>query len=126
MELQFKTGMIYRSKTHPQFDMIIDCVQYQFDDYGKLEKYGTVISWCNINKEKFTEFVDKKLGKNRKPDTTYPYSFYGECSVESIKNRIKKYNLIYCGVSDDEISIYRDDEYEYFSAFKEKHSKLSY
>lgn len=122
--LQFKTGMIYKSKTHPQFDMIIDCVQYQFDDNGKIENYGTVITWCNINKAEFMKFTEEKLGKDR--ETTYPYAFYGECSISAIKQRIKKYNLEYVGMSDDEISIYRDDEYEYFSSFKEKHSKLSY
>ncbi len=122
-KMKFKTGMIYRSKTHPQFDMVIDCVRYQFNDNGKIEDYGTMIAWCNIEREKFMKFVEEKLGKNR--DSTYPYAFYGECSLSSAKQRIKKYNLEYVGMSDDEVVIYNNDEFEYFSAFKDKHSKLS-
>jgi len=124
MKLPFKTGMIYRSDTHPQFDMIIDCVQYQFDDNGKIENYGIVISWCNIEREKFMEFVYQKLGKDR--ETTYPYAFCGECSIQSIKQRIQKYKLKYVRMSEDEVVVYTDNEYEYFSAFKNEHSKLSY
>lgn len=125
MGLPFKTGMIYRSETHPQFDMIIDFVQYQIDCTGKIEKYGTVICWCNINRKLFFEFVNLKLGKNRKSNSTFPYSFYGECSVDSLKQRLKKYNLKFVGMSDDKITIYKDDEYEYCSGFDDKCSALS-
>jgi len=116
-KIPFRTGMIYRSETHPQFDMMIDFVQYQFDDNYKIRKYGTVICWVNINREKFDEFIDLKLGKDRKSDTTFPYPFFGECSVESIKQRIRKYNLKYIGDSDKEVKIYNDNEFEYCSGF---------
>lgn len=125
MNLPFKTGMIYRSETHPQFDMIIDFVTYVFNDDGKINKYGTIICWCNINENKFTEFVDLKLGKGRSNKSTFPYSYFGECSINSLKQRIKKYNLKYCGMSDDEVTVYQNDEFEYCAGFKEMHSKLS-
>lgn len=118
MNLPFKTGMIYKSETHPQFDMVIDFVSYVLDDDGKIQKYGTFVNWCNINKEKFSEFVDMKLGKDRANKSTFPYAFYGECSVEGIKNRIRKYNLKYVGMSDKVVEIYRDNEFEYCSGFK--------
>ena len=117
---------MYRSKTHPQFDMIIDFVTYYFDENNKIENLYTIICWCNINPKAFSSFVDEKLGQHRKGDTTYPYAFYGECGIASIKQRIRKYNLEYIGMSDDDIKVYKDDEYEYVSGFANKHSKLSY
>lgn len=116
----FKTGMIYRSKTHPQFDLIIDFVSY---NPNKLSGYGNVICWCNINRTEFNKFIEGKLGKNR--ETTYPYSYAGECSIKSMKQRIKKYELEYVGMSDDVVNIYNDCEYEYCSGFSNKYSKLS-
>ena len=123
-KIQFKTGMIFRSETHPQFDMIIDFVNYAFDDDGKIVKWGTDISWCNINKKEFDKFVDSKLGENRKSNSTFPYAYFGSGQISSIKQRIKKYNLVFQGMSDDEVSIYSDHEYEYCSGFKNMHTNL--
>ena len=61
--------MIYRSKTHPWFDMIVDYCHYEFNDKGNIEKYGTIICWCNINRLDFDNFIEIKLGKNRKSAT---------------------------------------------------------
>ena len=60
-DLPFRTGMVYKSKTHPQFDMIIDFVQYVFNDNDKISKLGTLICWCNINKTEFDKFIDTNL-----------------------------------------------------------------
>ena len=117
--------MIYKSKTHPQFDMIIDYVNYYFDENGNIEPHGTFASWCNINREAFTKFTDNKLGKERTKKSTFPYAFYGDGKLSSITRRIKNYNLEYQGLSDDEVVIYCDDEWEYSSGFKEGYSKLS-
>jgi len=125
VELKYKTGMIFRSKTHPQFDMIIGFVIYAFDDCGKIEKYGTMISWCNINRLEFSKFLDEKLGVSRATRSTAPYSFFGEGRMNSVNQRIKKYNLKYEGRSNDEISIYTENEYEYCSGFKNFSSELS-
>lgn len=119
----FKTGMMFKSKTHPQFDLIIDFVcyhrNYEIYDYNLF----SIICWTNINRESFDKFIEEKLGKNRKD--TYPYAFAGECTIKSMKQRIKKYNLEYIGMSDDEITIYDDNEYKYCSGFANMHSKLS-
>ena len=103
--------------------MIIDFVQYQFTDSGKIGKYGTIIVWCNINMGEFKNFIEEKLGKNR--ETTHPYPSWGECGVQSIKQRIKKYNLEFVGMSDDEVSVYTNNEFEYCSGFKNRVSELS-
>ena len=123
-DLPFITGMVYKSETHPQFDMIIDFVQYILDDDGKIDKYGTIICWCNINKTEFDKFIELKLGSNR--ETTHPYPFAGECGVQAIKQRIRKYNLKFVGMSEDEVTVYNNDEFEYCSGFNNKFSKLSY
>lgn len=125
MELKYKTGMIFRSETHPQFDMIISFVNYAFDDRGKIDNYPTLISWCNINKMEFSKFVNEKLGKKRADISTAPYAFFGEGKISTINQRIKKYNLKYEGCSEDEIVVYTDDEWEYCSGFKNMSSELS-
>lgn len=117
---EFKTGMIYRSKTHPQFDLIIDYVSY---NPNKVSDYGNIICWCNINRKVFDGFIETKLGKNR--DTTFPYPYCGECSILSMRQRIKKYNLEFMGMSDDEVSFYEDSEFMYCSGFKNLKSHLS-
>ena len=124
-KIKFKTGMIFRSETHPQFDMIIDFVNYQFNDNSKIRKYGTEISWCNINKKAFSDFVDAKLGKYRASKSTSPYAYFGSGQISSIKQRIKKYNLKFIGMSNDVVSIYSDNEYEYCSGFKNMHTELN-
>ena len=123
-DLPFITGMVYKSQTHPQFDMIIDFVNYEFCDSGKIDKYGTIICWCNINKTEFDKFIELKFGNDR--ETTYPYPFAGECGVQAIKQRIKKYNLEFVGMSDDKVNIYGNNKFEYCSGFDGKFSKLSY
>lgn len=120
----FKTGMIFRSKTHPQFDLIIDYVHYERSADNTYDfNLFSMISWCNINRKAFDDFIEKKLGKDKK--STFPYAFYGECTIKSMKQRIKKYNLKYISMSDDEINIYTNNEFEYSSGFKDMHSKLT-
>lgn len=109
----FKTGMIYRSKTHPQFDLIINFVSY---NPNKLNAYGNIVGWCNINKDEFNKFIDAKLGKNKK--STFPYAYAGDCNINSMKQRLKKYNLEYVGMSDSPVSIYEDNEDIYCSGFR--------
>lgn len=120
----FKTGMIFRSETHPQFDLIIDFVYYQ---RGYATSYDrslfSMICWANINREAFDKFIKEKLGSNKK--NTFPYPFAGECKINSMKQRIKKYNLKYVGMSDDKIKVYNDNKFEYSSGFADKRSKLT-
>lgn len=116
----FKTGMIYRSKTHPQFDLIIGFVEY---NPNRLSDYGNIVCWCNINRSEFEKFIDMKLGKNK--TSTFPYVYAGECNIYSMKQRIKKYNLEYVGMSDDEVNIYNDEEDMFSSGFSNMHSELT-
>jgi len=122
-EIPFKTGMIYRSKTHPQFDLIIDYVNYQKDDEtGNIIKEFSIVCWCNINKSEFDKFCEKHC---KSKESTFPYAYWGECQIESMKQRIKKYNLGFIEMSDDEVTIYNNNDFEYTSGFKTMHSKLS-
>ena len=122
-EIPFKTGMMYKSKTHPQFDMIIDYVNYEKDDdTGHIIKDYSFICWCNINKPEFEKFCNEHC---KSEESTFPYPYGGDCKIDSMKQRLKRYNLEFVGMSDDEVVIFRDDECEYASGFKEMHSKLS-
>lgn len=115
--------MIYKSKTHPQFDMSIDYVNYEKDDEtGNIIKDFSIICWCNINKTEFDKFCDEHC---KSKESTFPYPYGGECQIDSMKQRLKKYNLEFVGLSDDEVTIYRDDGFEYASGFNKMHSKLS-
>ncbi len=120
MKEDLKTGMIFKSETHPQFDFVIDFVNYlRCQD----DEYGSVICWHLINDEAFKDFVCKKKGyKNMKEllkkTNTFPYAYAGEGMPKSIKARIKKYNMKYIGMSDDEVIVYRDNVDEYSSGFK--------
>lgn len=120
----YKTGMIFRSKTHPQFDLIIDYVNYaRCSENSYNFNLFSIICWCNINRKAFDEFIETKLGKDK--ENTFPYAWAGECKINSMKQRLKKYNLEYVGMSDDIVNIYNNDEGEYSSGFKERCSKLS-
>ena len=121
-EIPFKTGMIYRSKTHPQFDLIIDFVNYQKDDEtGKIIEEFSIICWTNINRIEFDKFCEQHC---KSKDSTFPYPYGGECQIKSMKQRIKKYGLEFAGMSDDEVSVYDNDDFTYCSGFRGMHSKL--
>lgn len=120
----FKTGMIFRSKTHPQFDLIIDYVSYYRCSENTYDfNLFSIICWSNINREEFTKFVEQKLGKDY--GSTFPYVYAGECKISSMKQRLKKYNLEFVGMTDEDILVYTDNSMEYSSGFKNMHSKLS-
>ena len=124
MKEYFKTGMMFRSKTHPHYDFVIDFVEYARASYEQNDEYGSIIWWYRINDEAFDEFVSEKKGVNSINElldsgkNTFPYTYTGEGMPKSIKAMVRKYNMEYVGMIDKEVVVYRDDEIEYSSGFK--------
>lgn len=120
--------MMFKSKTHPQFDFAIDYLTYFRMAESSYEfSLFSSIGWHRINDEAFDKFVCEKKGYKYEPNengvmdfrdkTTFPYPSFGEMKPKSMDGYIKKYNFEYAGMSDDEVHIYRDDEGEYVSGF---------
>lgn len=124
MKEDLKSGMMFRSKTHPHFDLVIDYVLYcrSYYNYHK-DEYGSIVTWYRINDEAFDNFVKEKKGATIKEllasgKNTFPYSYAGEGMPKSIKAMIRKYNMEFVGMIDKEVVVYNDDEIEYVSALK--------
>ena len=120
----FKTGQIYRSKTHPQFDFMIDYISYnRFAEKAYDFNLFSIICWERINGEAFDKFVSEKKGVSSlnelfdKGKNTFPYAWAGEGKPNSIKEMIRKYNMEYTGMSDKKVKIYQDNEAEFSSGF---------
>lgn len=119
---EFKSGMIFRSKTHPQYDFVIDFVDYyRLADNSYDFYFWSTITWYRINEEAFDKFVSSKLGVSNMKELidsgrgTFPYAFSGESKIKSIKSMIRKYNMEYVGMIDKKIKIYFDNEKNYSS-----------
>lgn len=50
--------------------------------------------------------------------STFPYPFFGEMHQKSIDDYIRKYEMEFCGMSDKEVIVFNDDDFEYSSGFK--------
>jgi len=78
----FHAGMVFRSMTQPEKDMIITYVSYNKDD--------SLIMWSLINHKAFKNFY---ISKGKTSENTFPYASYGEGKHSSIRSMIKKYEL---------------------------------
>lgn len=126
---KYRTGMIFRSKKYPWADILIDFVSYMRDADNAYEfNLFSIIDWTRANPVEFDKFVCKRKGYDYTPNengemdfrdkTTFPYPFFGEMKPKSMDSYIKKYELEYVGMSDKEVKVYKDDELEYSSGFK--------
>lgn len=129
---KYKTGMIFRSKKYPWTDLIIDYVSYNRMAKNPYDfNIFSIIDWYRVNGVEFDKFVCRRKGYDYVPEengrmdfrdkTTFPYPSWGEMKTKSMDAYIKKYELEYVGMSDREIIIYRDDEDEYASGFKNRY-----
>lgn len=106
----FIPGMVFKSKTHPHMNMIIDYVCYGI--------MPTIIDWSLIDHKVFNEFLESKgiIGRS-----TFPYACWGECTHQSMKQRIKKYNLKLDHI--EELKIYTNNEYEFSATLNDEVKK---
>jgi hypothetical protein len=57
-----------------------------------------IMFWRRSNSLAFEQFIVQKKGKNideliSEGRNTYPYAWAGECSISSLKSKIKKYEM---------------------------------
>lgn len=122
--------MIFRSKKYPWVDIVITLVMY----YRKPENTYcfnaySIIAWERANPVEFDKYVCKMKGYNYIPDkngemdfsdkTTFPYPYFGDMKQKSMDNYIRKYELEFVEMDDREVTVHADDDFEYYSSFKE-------
>lgn len=118
---KYKTGMIFRSKKYPWTDLVIDYVSYsRVCESAYIFNMSSIVDWTRINQEAFDKHISVAKGidydkvKNHEV-STFPYPFFGEMHQKSMDNYIRKYEMEFCGMSDKEVIVYSDNEFEYVS-----------
>jgi hypothetical protein len=120
---KYKTGMIFRSKEYPHFDIMIDFLWYMrdADTAGEFNTFSR-ICWVRANDEAFFRFVCERKGYTYpytvEQGSTAPYPSFGEMTPKSLDAYLRKYNLQYVGMSDKEVVVYSDNENQYSTGFK--------
>lgn len=126
---KYKAGMIFRSKKYPWADILIDYVSYcRCADSAYEFNLFSIIDWSRANTVEFDKFVCKRKGYDYTPDengvmdfrdkTTFPYPSFGEMKPKSMDAYIKKYELEFVGMSNREVNVYMDEDYEYSAGLK--------
>lgn len=95
--MTIEEGQIWVSKEKPYLSIVITGKGVLFDETDE----GMYVTWEVYDEDSWSKYVlDKKFkgvgrleehikaGKN-----TFPYSFYGECSLKSIKQKIRNNKL---------------------------------
>ena len=121
---KYKTGMIFRSKKDPWTDLVIDYVVYtRVCESAYIFNMNSLICWTRINQEAFDKHISVAKGidynkvKNHEV-STFPYPFFGAMHQKSMDDNIRKYEMEFCGMSDKEVIVFNDDDFEYSSGFK--------
>ena len=121
---KYKTGMIFRSKKDPWTDLIIDYVVYnRVCESAYIFNMNSLICWTRINQEAFDKHISVAKGidynkvKNHEV-STFPYPFFGAMHQKSMDDYIRKYEMEFCGMSDKEVIVFNDDDFEYNAGLK--------
>lgn len=118
--------MIFKSNKYPWTDFVIDYVSYTRGcESAYTFNMNSIICWTRVNREAF----DKHISVNKGIDydkvksgnvNTFPYPYFGEMKQKSMDNYIRKYEMEFCEMSDNKITVYKDDELEYSSWIEDK------
>lgn len=103
----FLPGMVFKRKTHPHMNMIIDFVYYGINP--------TCIDWSLIDHKAYNNFL---VSNGITGNCTFPYVCWGECTHQSMKQRIKKYNLKLDHIED--MKIYKSNDCEFSATLSEQ------
>lgn len=126
---KYRTGMIFRSKRNPWADLVICDVYYnRFVESAKDFNNAAYVCWRRVNWEEFDRYVCIRKGYNYTPGkngrmdfsnkTTFPFPSFGESKPSSMDIYLRKYELEFAGMSEEEIVVYKDDESEYLSGLQ--------
>ena len=104
--------------------MVIDYVVYtRVCESAYIFNMNSIICWTRINQEAFDKHISVAKGidynkvKNHEV-STFPYPFFGAMHQKSMDDNIRKYEMEFCGMSDKEVIVFNDDDFEYSSGFK--------
>lgn len=103
----FLPGMVFKSKSHSHMNMIISYVSYGI--------HPTIIDWSLIDRKAYDDFLESK---GITGNCTFPYVCCGECTHQSMRQRIKKYNLELDHIED--MKIYRNDDCEFSAVLSDE------
>ncbi len=83
--MKIEINQIWISENHPHEN---------FKIYDIINDISLIYCWKRIDDQSFENFIASVKGKNYK--NTFPYSLYGECRINGIKQKIKKYDMKLC------------------------------
>lgn len=123
---KYRAGMMFKSKRNPWADLVISCAYYDRLAESSVEFNNlSCICWHRINWEAFDKYVCIRKGYNYMPEqngrmdfrdkTTFPFPSFGEAKSNSMDLYIKKYELEFAGMCEDEVIVYHDDNGLYHS-----------
>nr|WP_297935677.1 hypothetical protein [uncultured Lachnoclostridium sp.] len=125
---KYKPGMIFRSKKYHGLDFVIDCVQYRRGCESAYNfNMNAIIGYDRIDEESFMKYVSVSKGvdynKIKSGEiNTFPYPFHGEVNQKSMDAYIRKYEMEFSEMSDKEVVVFHDDDFEYFACLKEENN----
>lgn len=123
----FKCGQIWRSKEYPHVDFIVDSVYYdRFARNAYDFNLFSYVIWQIANKKAFDKKVCEAKGVSSIDEildnhcgNTFPYASFGETKPNSLKQRIKKYNMYLDEIRNYQ-SIYKvDNKFEYSESIED-------
>lgn len=93
----FKVCQIWKSKEHPEQDFIIyETIEYDGDSLYDSNLWSFVLT-AKINEIQFKNKIAKTFKcesyEDIKRDSIYPFSWFGEFKISSLKKHIKKYSM---------------------------------
>ena len=103
----FKVNQVWTSRYNPEQDFYI----YQLHEYDGETAYDSndesFIATVKVNAVAF----EKQMGnyfKGRKHDTTFPFCWFGEHKISSLKQKVKKYNMKLTSVENYKVTVYEE------------------
>jgi hypothetical protein len=103
----FKVNQVWCSETNPEQDFYI----YQLNEYDGETAYNSnemsYIETAKVNAPAFEKQMSDYF-KGKKHDTTYPFCWFGEHKINSLKQKIKKYNMKLINTEEYPVETYKD------------------
>lgn len=103
----FKVNQVWVSETNPEQDFYI----YELNEYDGEDAYSsgedTYALIAKVNAPAFEKQMNEYF-KGRKHETTFPFCWFGEPSVKSLKQKVNKYKMILKNTEDYPVTIYPD------------------
>jgi len=123
----FQVNQIWKSKDHPEKDFIVYSVYYKLQsDCSREFNDESCILTAIINETAFKNNIAKVFKTNTydeiKRETIFPFSWFGEHKPNSLKQKIRKYNMYLAETLDYDVGNYNNyggmgDKHEFIKDF---------